>query len=1259
MSMTKDELSQYLKGLTQSSGEGNTNQRPARAHASTLRGPRPAPANRYGERGERTSSYQTSAPSSDAIDASAISHPQLRSGRRHVRTIDDMVNDLTFPMEEKLSFHETLPDKGPSIQSPVQHQQNVQRSVGNVYDAVKERGHDKTPPATPPKDRNLRSTGDAFEATLAGKRVPPPVAPKPKFDSPKTATSPSKSAPTPPVPTISVPTINIPGAPDDDEPPSEAQESSTTRLPTNSALRCAGCQKAISGIVITAMNKRWHPQCFVCKHCKIALEHVSFFEKDGLPYCHLDYHELFSPRCAYCNTPIEDRCITALGKSYHPGHFFCRECGVPFDEGGFMVHDGHAYCEKDYQRKFGKTCKGCGEYITSEFVHALGGDWHQECFVCEVTVSLVSGTMSIVSVHDREVILNLLHRDPVRHVYHLGDLDDTQFRKTVWYAFAETEEAPPVDLVLIFLGLEVPVVLSTHLETPNSVHFYNALVPYLPRSFYAHLVPDFKDALKGYRIVSHGPHYRMALIHKDRIIQVDTAEIIQLTLDDEKELGAFYNEHYPGNAFNRRMLETGSFFGVRVDSALVCAAGLHVMSPRYGVAAIGTVTTSQVHRNKGWAAKTSAALCQHVLQRVEHIGLNVQADNAPAIACYRKLGFEVVGEYEEAMCFGNAYAFMGTRLFTSGDKAKQQTFLDQLRDALLHVGFFILKNHGIDEGLQSRMVDEARKFFALPLEEKIKIDMIHSPHFRGYTRMGAEVTDFKHDNREQIDLGLERPAPSPGTGRLYYENIQGPNQWPNAELVPDFRPTCMTFMDACIQVARKLMEAMALVLGLEHDWFRPMFGEDDEGGYGPHVRMKVVRYPSMTDEKDKPEAHGLGVGPHKDYGFLTILMQDDVGGLQVQSPQGEWIDATPIPNTFIINVGETFERATQRCFKATTHRVLNNSSGKDRISVPVFFNPAVNAKIPFINVSDEIKRLTPQNVISDIQEGQLLQKEVYGENAFAINVTAPVDLSSAYGSVSTPPSKHYQKQLTQYQITRQCGSPHYHARTAAAAAKIAANLQNSSSSAVTITDPSNPARTINVSKSKPKDPSTPAEGNPASVDNDKSDQPWTSMDMGGMGLKTISVSLYQNFEFLTTLYLNHNNFTELRPEIGRLKQLELLDLSANKLASIPPELGMLVKLKELLLFDNNLSTVPNELGSLYHLETLGLEGNPLQEPYKGLLVKEGTKALISFLKDSCPVPMPPPEREWIPIEGSAMDDSKEKFTVFCYNILSERCATTQ
>ncbi|KAI0823380.1 Endonuclease/exonuclease/phosphatase [Trametes gibbosa] len=172
---------------------------------------------------------------------------------------------------------------------------------------------------------------------------------------------------------------------------------------------------------------------------------------------------------------------------------------------------------------------------------------------------------------------------------------------------------------------------------------------------------------------------------------------------------------------------------------------------------------------------------------------------------------------------------------------------------------------------------------------------------------------------------------------------------------------------------------------------------------------------------------------------------------------------------------------------------------------------------------------------------------------------------------------------------------------------------------------------------------------------------WQSLDMGGVGIKNIpKTSGLFAFTFLTNLYLNHNALQGVPPEISKLRHLELLDLSGNALQTIPPELGMLVSLKELYLFDNQLINLPPQLGTLHQLQTLGIEGNPLEPSLKMIVQKDGTPALISYLRDSCPIPSPPPDRHWKHFVGQVERESTpsdESFSLLCYNILCERCAT--
>ncbi|TDL26099.1 glucose-repressible alcohol dehydrogenase transcriptional effector [Rickenella mellea] len=264
---------------------------------------------------------------------------------------------------------------------------------------------------------------------------------------------------------------------------------------------------------------------------------------------------------------------------------------------------------------------------------------------------------------------------------------------------------------------------------------------------------------------------------------------------------------------------------------------------------------------------------------------------------------------------------------------------------------------------------------------------------------------------------------------------------------------------------------------------------------------------------------------------------------------------------------------------------------------------------------------------------------------------------------------HWQQQLLKYDMVRASRSPHHRARQSALAARPAAK------SAIPITNPNliKPPDGDDTGsyddlthEDHPSSTAAPIGPSPRTTTTHSPENSWTSLDMGGINLKNIPrTSGLFGFAFLQNLYLNHNALSSIPPEISALRHLELLDLSGNALQSVPPELGMLTDLKELYLFDNHLVTLPPELGTLHQLQTLGIEGNPLDTSLKGIVQKDGTRALISYLRDSCPVPSPPPERMWKMLQTDAerkaqeSDPSVETFSVLCYNILCERCATEQ
>ncbi|MEV0713704.1 GNAT family N-acetyltransferase [Asanoa sp. NPDC050611] len=240
------------------------------------------------------------------------------------------------------------------------------------------------------------------------------------------------------------------------------------------------------------------------------------------------------------------------------------------------------------------------------------------------------------SVHDRAELAALLRKDAALHAYELGDLDDFFWPYTTWYAAGDA-------VGLIYHGQPMPTLLAFG---PHTGVLLTGLVPLLPRTFYAHLSPGAGAALAPAYTRAHdgGPHHKMSLAGDP----LGPAEGEPLGPADLVELEALYAQAYPGNWFDRRMLETGQYVGIRRGGRLVAVAGVHVWSPTYRVSAIGNVTTHPAHRGRGLAQRVTAALCHRLRASTDVIALNVKADNAAAVAAYRRIGFTVVGDYEEA-----------------------------------------------------------------------------------------------------------------------------------------------------------------------------------------------------------------------------------------------------------------------------------------------------------------------------------------------------------------------------------------------------------------------------------------------------------------------------------------------------------------------------------------------------------------------------------------------------------------------------------
>lgn len=256
--------------------------------------------------------------------------------------------------------------------------------------------------------------------------------------------------------------------------------------------------------------------------------------------------------------------------------------------------------------------------------------------------------MDFIAVHERERIARFARRNPFLHAYELGDLDDFFWPHTTWYARERGDELE--QLVLLYTGGELPTVLALAEEPTASMRdLLRALRPALPRRFYAHLSESVATACaETDELEPHGLHRKMGLRDATRLAAYADPAAVRLSPADLDAARALYEESYPGNWFIPRMLETGYYYGLREGGRLVSIAGVHVCAPGHGVAALGNITTHPAARGRGLGARVTARVCAALLaDGIATIGLNVKADNAAALACYTRLGFEHVADYGE------------------------------------------------------------------------------------------------------------------------------------------------------------------------------------------------------------------------------------------------------------------------------------------------------------------------------------------------------------------------------------------------------------------------------------------------------------------------------------------------------------------------------------------------------------------------------------------------------------------------------------
>lgn len=298
-----------------------------------------------------------------------------------------------------------------------------------------------------------------------------------------------------------------------------------------------------------------------------------------------------------------------------------------------------------------------------------------------------------------------------------------------------------------------------------------------------------------------------------------------------------------------------------------------------------------------------------------------------------------------------------------GSETNRAAVTEALRTAAIAPGFFYLDRHRVSRELVEAAREAARLFFALPLEEKLALHFDRTGRQRGYIPLRAESSDpdGRGDVKEALDFTF--PVPPENVSEVVAQRMYGPNLYP--EGIPRFQEIITEYLDEMIALSRTLFEIITTGLTLPRDYFHDKTDR-------PIAQLRLLHYPRQPEGAAEP-----GIGAHCDYECFTILEQGEVGGLEIRDPSGWWREVTPIPGTFVVNLGEMLARWTNDTFVATPHRVVNRT-GKERTTMPFFFGTNYDTRIaclPTCTGPDRLPRYPP------VLAGEYLARrlrEVYG-----------------------------------------------------------------------------------------------------------------------------------------------------------------------------------------------------------------------------------------------------------------------------------------
>lgn len=270
----------------------------------------------------------------------------------------------------------------------------------------------------------------------------------------------------------------------------------------------------------------------------------------------------------------------------------------------------------------------------------------------------------------------------------------------------------------------------------------------------------------------------------------------------------------------------------------------------------------------------------------------------------------------------------------------------EIREAAMRVGFFYVYHHGIAPTVSAHALDASRRFFSFPTGTKAEIAV--NALNRGFMEIGGATmrNADTHDVKEVFFFGPELPPDDPDV--LAGKPLMGANQWP--DFMPELRDAVHAYYSAAMDVGQRLLGAIAVALGLPQTFFASRYRK-------PLGRGQLIYYPPQ----DVSRSFQYGVAPHTDFGCITVLLQDDSGGLSIRTPAGEWVDAPPIAGTLVVNIGDLLQRWSNERLQSTVHRVVNHAAAP-RHSIAIFCDPDSDAVIDprdMLRVRDDTVRYEP------------------------------------------------------------------------------------------------------------------------------------------------------------------------------------------------------------------------------------------------------------------------------------------------------------